>query len=278
MFEEPDYARDTEFKKLIVRQSDVDLTRVALELARDAYPELDLEEPLEWIQARAEELRPGLAVRNELETLSALSACLSERHGLTGSPEAYEDPDSSYLPKVIETGRGIPISLSVIYMAVAEELDLPLLGASAPMHFLTRLETSQGAMFVDAYAGGRVLSLSECLAWLKGMTNFSEPRLLDALEPVGPRAIIVRMLNNLKVLYAKQENWPAAWKVQHRLSALERSSYSERRDLGIISLHAGRLSVAVDVLNACLQKCPAEEKPILEGHLKEAQRQLSEWN
>ena len=278
MYEEPNYARDTEFKKLIVRQSDVDLTRVALELARDAYPGLDLDESCEWIKARAEELRPGLAVRSELETLAALSACLSDRYGLTGSPEAYEDPDSSFLNRVIETGQGIPISLSVIYMAVAEELDLPLLGASAPMHFLTRLETSQGTMFVDAYAGGRVLTLLECLDWLKGLTNLSERRLIEALEPVGPRAIIVRMLNNLKVLYAKNENWPAAWKVQHRLSALQRSSYNERRDLGIISLHAGRLSLAVDVLNACLQKCPKEEKPILEGHLKEAQRQLSEWN
>ncbi len=278
MHDEPDYAQDTEFRKLVVRQSDVDLIRVALELARDAYPHLDLNEPREWIIERAGELKPGLAVRDELETLQALAECLSDGHGLSGNPEAYENPDSSYLQKVIESGRGIPISLSVLYMAVAERLELPLWGVSAPMHFLARMESGQGPLFVDAYSGGRVLTLPECLDWLSGLTNFSEAQLLAALEPVGPRAIIIRMLNNLKVVYAKREDWPAAWKVQHRLSTLQPASYHERRDLGIISLHAGRLSHAVDVLAACLSKCPDGEREILEGHLKQARRQLSEWN
>lgn len=278
MHSEPDYASDVEFKKLVVRQSDLDLTRVALELARDAYPELDISEPLEWIEQRAKELKPGLAKRDDLETLAALSACLSDEHGLSGSPEAYDNPDSSYLQKVIETGRGIPISLSLIYMAVAERLDLPLLGVSAPMHFLSRIETSQGTMFLDAYSGGRILSFAECVDWLMGLTDMTEADLVQTLEPVGPRPIIVRMLNNLKVLYAKKEDWPQAWKVQHRLSTLQPASYNERRDLGIISLHAGQLNMAVDVLSACLSKCPLEERDILEGHLAEARRRLSEWN
>ncbi len=275
---EPDYSQDVEFKKLVVRQSDVDLTRVALELARDAYPDLDLSEPLEWIEQRAKELRPGLASRDDLETLSALSASLSDQYGLTGSAEAYEDPDSSYLQKVIETGKGIPISLSLIYMAVAERLDLPLVGVSAPMHFLSRIETSQGTMFLDAYSSGRILTFTECVDWLSSLTDLTETEIIESLDPAGPRAIIVRMLNNLKVIYAKREDWPAAWKVQHRLSTLQPASYNERRDLGIISLHAGQLNLAVDVLSACLSKCPLEERDILEGHLKEARRRLSEWN
>ncbi len=278
MYAEPDYGQDLEFKKLVVRQSDVDLTRVALEIARDAYPQLDPAETLDWIEQRAEELRPGMAARDERETLAALSACLADRHGLTGSPDAYEDPDASYLQKVIETGRGIPISLSVIYVAVAERLSLPLEGVSAPMHFLTRWETSRGTLFLDAYSHGRVLTLPECVNWLGSLTKLTENQLLAALEPVGPRAIIVRMLNNLKVIHAKREDWPAAWKVQHRLSTMQPASYHERRDLGIISLHAGRWNSAVDVLTACLSKCPAEEREILEGHLKKARRSLSEWN
>lgn len=278
MQSEPDYTQDVEFKKLVVRQSDVDLTRVALEIARDAYPDLDLRVPLEWIEQRAKELKPGLASRDDLETLSALSACLSDQHGLSGSAEAYEDPDSSYLQKVIETGRGIPISLSLIYMAVAEQLDLPLLGVSAPMHFLSRIETSQGTMFLDAYSSGRILTFSECVDWLSGVTDMTETQLTESLEPVGPRAIIARILNNLKVVYAKKEDWPAAWKVQHRLATLQPASYNERRDLGIISLHAGRWNLAVDILSACLSKCPLEERDILEGHLKEARRRMSEWN
>jgi len=88
MFPEPNYERDIEFRKLVTRQSDVDLTRAALEIARDAYPELTLAKPLIWLRERAAELQPGLAKRDDWENLEALAACLSDRHGLAGSPEA----------------------------------------------------------------------------------------------------------------------------------------------------------------------------------------------
>ncbi|MCA9069016.1 MAG: tetratricopeptide repeat protein [Planctomycetaceae bacterium] len=278
MYDQPDYSQDSEFQKLVARHSDVDLTQVALELARDAYPNLDIAEPWNWIRQRAGEIRPQLAFQDEVQSISSLSACLADRHGLTGTSEAYEDPDASYLPCVMETGRGIPISLSTIYMAVANQVGMSLQGVSAPLHFLSSIETSEGTLFIDAYAGGRILTFPECLDWLKRLTNFSESELSKALEPVGPREIVVRMLNNLKVLYAKREEWPAAWKVQHRLSTIQPGSYNERRDLGIISLHAGRFNLAVDVLSACVAKCPAEEREILEGHLKHARSKLSEWN
>lgn len=278
MFDEPDYFKDSEFRKLVVRQGDVDLTRVAIELARDAYPDLDLAQTLHWIADRATEIRPNLVFQDELQCLASLSECLADQHGLTGSPDAYEDPDASYVPRVIETGRGIPISLSIVYMAVADQVGLTLQGVSAPLHFLASIETSAGTLFLDAYGGGRILTLPECVDWLQRLTRFSEPQLLKALEPVGPREIIIRMLNNLKVLFAKREDWSAAWKVQHRLSTLQPSSYNERRDLGIISLHAGRFGLAMDVLSACLTKCPKDEQEILEGHLKQARSKLSEWN
>ena len=278
MSPEPTYEQDAQFRKLMARDSDADLTRAALELARDAYPELEMQPSLTWLDERAAELKPGLAARDERESLHELAACLADRHGLIGTEEAYQDPDSSYLQRVIETRRGIPISLSVIYVAVAERLGLPLMGVSAPMHFLARVETGEGPLFLDAFSGGRVLTLSECLQWLSGVTSFSEDKLLSALDPVGPRVVIVRMLNNLKVLYAKQENWAAAWRVQHRLRALHPTSYNERRDLGIISLHAHRPSLAIKLLRDCLRTCPIRERSVLEEHLKEARHQLSNWN
>jgi regulator of sirC expression with transglutaminase-like and TPR domain len=86
------------------------------------------------------------------------------------------------------------------------------------------------------------------------------------------------MLNNLKVLYARQSNWSAAWMVQHRLTALQPSSYCERRDLALISLHANRPGPALDLLRSCLRNCPEDEKPTLEHHLQEASSQICRWN
>ena len=111
-----EFARDREFVKLLGRRDDeVDLTVAALELARDAEPDLDFAPTLDWCDARAGELAGPIArAGNDQKILEALTECLAVRHGLTGDPTAYDSPDGSYLPKVIETGKGIPISLSLV--------------------------------------------------------------------------------------------------------------------------------------------------------------------
>ena len=279
MTRQPDYQRDTEFTKLLARQSDVDLTLAALELARDAYPEFDFRAPLEWIDARADEIAGAVATaRDEKHALRELGRCLAEQHGIRGDDQAYEDPDASCLHRVIETGRGLPISLSILYMAVGERLRIELKGVSAPRHFLTRYEAAEGPLFVDAFSGGRVLDETACARWVQKLSGCNEEDVSRALEPATPRTIIVRMLNNLKALYTRREDWLAAWRVQHRLSALHPASYQERRDLAVVSLRANRPGQAIDLLESCLRACPPDEQPALRTHLDAAGVQLARWN
>lgn len=279
MLTDYDFARDTEFTKLMARSDDVRLTEVALELARDAYPQLDFSVTLDWIAERAGGISSGiLHAHTEEAALNLLSDCLAGLHGLRGTRDAYFHADSSYLNRVIETGRGIPISLSVLYMAVANQAGLLLEGVAAPGHFMTRYEAVDGPLFVDAFASGEVLTLDQMLLRVTLSTGFSEERALCVLEPASPRTIVIRMLNNLKSLYFEQEKWDAAWKVQHRLAALQPTSYEERRDLGLLSVKANRPGPAVDLLETCLKSADKSEVTALELHLAEARRQLSEWN
>ena len=279
MMTDTDFARDAEFTKLMARSDDVSLTDAALELARDAYPHLDFSGTHDWIARRAAEISPGiLKARSEESALEMLSDYLAMKHGLLGTREAYSHADSSYVNRVIETGRGIPISLSVLYVAVANQAGLALQGVAAPGHFMTRYEAMDGPLFIDAFAAGEVLSLDQMLLRVTLSTGYSEDRALGLLEPAAPRTIIVRMLNNLKSLYLEQENWDAAWTVQHRLAALQPSSYDERRDLGLLSVKANRPGPAVDLLETCLKSASESEATALESHLAEARRQLSQWN
>lgn len=274
-----DFANDAEFTKLLARRDDVELTTAALELARDAYPQLDFSVTQHWIGRRANEIASGiLQAPNEEMALGLLAECLAGKHKLTGSREAYLQADGSYVNRVIETGRGIPISLSIIYMAVANQAGLGLHGVAAPGHFMTRYEAVDGPLFIDAFANGEVLNLDQMLLRVSLTTGFSEERALTVLEPASARTIIIRMLNNLKALYSQQENWNAAWKVQHRLTALQPSSYEERRDLGLLSMKANRPGSAVDILETCLKSASKGEAPAIEFQIAEARRQLSEWN
>ena len=273
-----DFANDAEFTKLLARRDDVELTTAALELARDAYPLLDFSATQNWIARRASEIAAKiLQVPTEELALELLTDCLASEHGLTGSREAYLQPDGSYLNRVIETGQGIPISLSAIYMAVANQAGLGLHGVAAPGHFMTRYEAVDGPLFIDAFTNGEILNLDQMLLRVSLATGFSEERALTVLEPASVRTIIIRMLNNLKALYFHQENWTAAWKVQHRLTALQPSSYEERRDLGLLSVKANRPGPAVDILETCLKSATKGDASAIEFQLAEARRQLSEW-
>jgi len=273
------FEQDTEFQKLIVRDGDVDLTVAALELARDAMPDLDFSAVLHWIAERATEVAGALiAAKTEPDALRELGNCLSLRHGLKGRPESYELADSSFLNRIIETRRGIPISLSVLYMAVANKAGWSLEGVSAPRHFLTRYESSDGPLFIDAFGGGKVMTFGECVQFLETQTGLSREAIVPALGPASPRAIIIRMLNNLKAVYVRQNNWHAAAKAQKRLLALHPGSYDERRDYALISLKAENFGQAFNDLSACLKDCPADEREVLEEQIAEARKRVAEWN
>ncbi len=275
-----DFAADVEFRKLLGRQEDkVNLTAATLELARDAYPGLAFDPVFGWIDERADELRGPIArATSDQALLGELSSCLSGRHGITGSREIYEHADGSFLNRIIERKTGIPIGLSVLYMAVGERSGVPLLGVAAPGHFLTCYETFDTPLYVDAFGGGKVRTQDEAVDWLVETQQVPHENARAALQPVGPRLIIVRMLNNLKTLYAKQGEWRACWKVQHRLLALQPAAYNERRDWAVISLKAGRSGPAIEMLESCLATCPPEDREFLEKQRHEAHGKLAQWN
>ncbi|MEO1997253.1 MAG: transglutaminase-like domain-containing protein [Planctomycetaceae bacterium] len=273
------YTDDVEFKKLLSRRADIDLTVVALEIARDADATLDFSAVSTWIQDRANELLgPVSRADSEREALARLGSCLYGQHGIRGQNNAYECGEGSYLHRVIETQSGIPISLSLLYMGVAEKLGIDLRGVSAPSHFLTRLDSLDGPIFLDAYGEGRLLDLDECLQWFGSVTEMGRDDLDLLLRPADARSIVTRMLMNLKVVHTKREDWNLAARVQHRLMALMPASYTERRDLALITARTSRTGEAIGLLRACLKDCPDDDREVLQHCIDMARKQHSRWN
>lgn len=279
MFDEPTYQRDIEFYKLLARRSDIDLTTAALELARDAYPLFDFSEVFKWLEERGRELSSTVArTRDERAALDAIVQCIAVNHGIFGDEAAFQNPDSSYLHRVIESRRGIPISLSLLYMAVGAQVGLELHGVSAPRHFIARYESASGPLFVDAFARGQIRDYDEAVAWIRKLASLTKAEAEFALRPAGARVVVIRMLNNLKVLYTQFENWPLAWQVQHRLCALQPASHQERRDLAVIAMRGGRPGKAINLLESCVSQGSDDEKPALHALLEHARRLLAQNN
>lgn len=278
MNSEVDFSQDEHFLKLLARKP-CSLTMINLEIARDAYPDIDFARTLNWFDHRRDELSAHFrGTYSEHEQLEILARSIAMDHEITGSESAYRSADGSYLNRVIQTGQGIPISLSLLYVEVAQRLGLTLSGISSPMHFLAMAETVAGPVYIDGYSGGRLMTADETTDWLCELTRMERQQVERSLEPADDRSIVVRMLNNLRTLHAGNEDWSSAWIVQNRLVAMNPGSYPLRRDLALIAAKAQHSATAARLLKSLLESCPDDDREFLQDQLETAQRDIPRWN
>lgn len=273
------FEKDEQFLKLVRRERDVDLIIAGLEIARDSQPELEFEPTLQRIRTAISRMTRSIAMAgDEMAELNILVQYMTEELNLHGDEDSFEKAESSFLNHVVETGQGIPISLSLVYMAVANELGIPLVGVSAPSHFLTQLTTDYGTMYVDAFRHGHIMTEPECIDWLHALTEIPIDEIRPTLRPANERRIVVRMLNNLKSVYGGNSQWQSAWRVQRRLALLSPGSYREKRDLALLALRARRPGEAIQPLEECLAVCSPDERPVLQQAMRDAQRDSPRYN
>jgi regulator of sirC expression with transglutaminase-like and TPR domain len=270
----PPFDHSPEFRRLVAGERRVALARIALEIAADAYPGLDVESYLARIAALAERVRPrcprSAGVR---DVLGQINWVLFVEEELRGNHEEYYDPRNSYLNEVLDRKLGIPISLSVIYWAVAESLGLSVAGANLPAHFMLRIEDGDQTWFVDPFHSGAVMSREMCRRRLSELLQ-QPVELDDAMAaPCSTATVVTRMLRNLKAIYMRGEDLASALPIQRRLAALNPRDADEIRDLGVICLQAERPGEAVGPLQAYVDSAPE-----IAALLAAARRRLAEWN
>jgi regulator of sirC expression with transglutaminase-like and TPR domain len=159
------------------------------------------------------------------ESTRRLSAHLFQSMGFAGNEANYYDPDNSALTRVIDTRRGIPVSLSVLYLLAAKRLKLPIYGVGTPGHFLLGFREEGEARYLDAFRQGKLMDAPEVKRML--VRNGYEFR-DEYLKPCGPREILARMMRNLLSIYQKT----GAVERAERLSALVEIALTGRETRG----------------------------------------------
>src|SRR6516165_1911021 len=115
----------------------LDLAELSLQLARDEYPDLDVDAYLSELAGMAHEARAY--VRGDLEArVAGLCRYLFHEMGFRGNAQDYYDPRNSYLNQVLDRRTGIPISLSAVAMAVGARAGLEVVGVGLPGHFVVK--------------------------------------------------------------------------------------------------------------------------------------------
>jgi regulator of sirC expression with transglutaminase-like and TPR domain len=263
-----------EFRRLMSRDELADLTRVALELARDVYPALDPSITLARIDTLAERVRDRCPEGAGLKhLLGQINWVLFVEERFRGNAEEYYDPRNSYLNDVIERRLGIPISLSVLYLAVAERIGLEMAGVNLPGHFVLRAGAGPHTLFVDPFHAGALLDRRGCRQRIEEVTGQKIDLSDEMVAPCRKAVIVRRMLHNLKAVYLKNAEYTLALPVMRRLVALTAGNPIERRDLGVVCVHAERPGEAVGHLEAYLAARPkADDAPQLDALLRSARR------
>ena len=236
------------------------LARGAWLIAADEYPTLDpqpLDLMLHNLSQRAERrFRKSDSRRQHLQTLSCF---LFDECGFRGNQENYYDPRNSYLNDVLDRRLGIPISLAIVQLDIAHRVELPLEGVSFPGHFLVRLPVDEGLLVADPYQFGRSVGADELKQRARSQLNVPEvddQMLMRMLEPASNRGILVRVLRNLKGLYAEQGDLERALRCSDRLLRLAPAEALEWRDRGLMYLQAGYAAGARSDLARYLQLMP----------------------
>ena len=239
----------------VAGEPDADLAAAALWIAAEEYPDLDHGAYLRYLDGVA------ATVEERVETASddgAARAALSEevfvRQGFAGNATEYYDPRNSYLNEVIDRRRGIPITLAVVYLSIGRRLGMPVEGVNAPGHFLVR----HGDRVLDPFASGREVGPGTLLEQLRQM-NVPEPevRVRHLLaSPPDTRAILVRMLGNLKANHLQRKDFVRSLAVVDRLVHLEPGNPLWLRDRGALYQRLDCARAAVTDLERYLERAP----------------------
>lgn len=229
-------------------EEEIDLARAALLIAATEYPSLNIERELFLIDAIAEGVAGRMDDDAPLYQLNTLSEYLFDELKFAGNHTNYHDPRNSFLNDVIERRRGIPITLSLLYIEVGKRLGVPLVGIGMPGHFIVR-HRDELDVFVDPFHGGILLSEEECAERLKQVTQGSLAWDSEYLEPVGSRAFIARMLRNLKVVYLQRRDYERVRDATDRVIALLPQDAVEFRDRGVVNYRLGNYEEALEDLH-----------------------------
>lgn len=247
-----------EFRQAVERPEEaIDLGHAALTIALSEYPELDCLEYLRRLDDLALEVteRSG-ADADAFRTLAALNFVLFSQHGFRGNRDAYYEADNSFLNRVIEGKTGIPISLSVLYMEVAQRVGLNFAGVGFPGHFLVKTTIEDSEVIIDPFNGGDVKSAKDLDQMLCDMYGGKVGLRPEFLAAVSKKQILQRMLGNLKANYGRGEEWIKMLGVLDRLIILDPGLVEDVRDRGAVYLRLECYGQAKDDFETYLRLAP----------------------
>ena len=260
--------------------SGFDIVDATAWVAAEEYQDLDVSRLLGRVRLiSAEGARKAQGLSNPFARLEVLRAYLFDELGFRGNEKEYNDPRNSFLNEVLDRRLGNPLTLSVLFLDAASAAGFDARGVGLPGHFVTRLRYAGRTVFVDPYHAGQVISEDDCRQLVARTTGRPSLFRRGLLEGTDERAMLTRLLLNLKYIYVKSEDYLRALGAVERLLLISPDDPTEIRDRGFLHAHLGRPGAAVSDLESYLALTPdARDAESVRGRVAWLRQRLSEYN
>jgi regulator of sirC expression with transglutaminase-like and TPR domain len=244
------------FAQLLAHEeNEIDLAEAALLIAQSEYASLDLPAEL----ARLDQLAAQIEIDTNAPALShilALNQFLFGEMKFTRNDEEYDDPDNSYLNRVLDRKMGLPITLSLVYTEVARRLGLPIIGVGFPGHFMVKYLAPSGEILIDPYHQGAIPTPEDCRAVLEAHFGKNAELKPEYFQASTKKQILARMLNNLKGSYHRRRNFSKVLLMISLALSIDPASGQDLRDRGMVYLAMKKYREAIASFEAYLQLSP----------------------
>lgn len=258
-----------EFETLAAgNDASINLAQAALLIASIEHPDLDTTHYIKQLDLLARRVRTLLELPADeipepldpLPILHAINQILFTEEHFHGNQTDYMNPENSFLNCVLEKHTGIPITLSLLYMEVARRVGLQIDGIGLPYHFMIRCSLADHYIYIDPFEEGAFLSEQECRERIRSMTGQSTEgkSKLHAhwFTPISSRQLLYRMLNNLKQIYLRNDDYARGLTISNLMVILMPRLATERRDRGLIHLQLKHYARALHDLMAYIELAP----------------------
>jgi regulator of sirC expression with transglutaminase-like and TPR domain len=240
--------------------AEIDLAEGALALAALDRPQV----PLARYRAHLAELADEIAgegardVEEGVERAALLARVLFDRYGYEGDRLTYDDLQNANLMRVIDRRKGLPVALGILMIHAARAQGWAMAGLNFPAHFLVRLDSGHDRLILDPFSGGAVLNTAELRDLLKGIAGEGAELQPAYYEPVGNRAVLLRLENNVKTRLLREQKLEAAKEVVMRMLSFAPEEAVLWREAGLIEAQLGNLKRATALIETYRQKSAGE--------------------
>ena len=225
MAEAPRYCRQAAYElfreQLSTIEETTSLVKAAVAVSMHELDEVDPAAVEQTLREMAAEICSRVCSGSQRALVAQLHEVLFEEMAFSGNTDDYYDTANSYLPSVLQSRRGIPVTLSLVYKAVAQQVGLAARGINAPAHFLAAVEIDGAWMIVDAFDGGRVLTIEEVFERLEKQTGTPIERSENLLSTATHPQWIARLIRNLEQIFKRQDRQIDMLAMQELLSLVK---------------------------------------------------------